>query len=129
MSQHFKISSGSSARWQLFAVTWFMQHISFSYLRIKGILPEGSHSDKQERFLLQSHLWKWKTHLGSSRTRSYWLNFENKELKNTKLAALLGVPLLWRHCFSFGCKKLTKKQPEAKYILKIMWYINNIGHG
>lgn len=58
LSQHFQISSSSSARWQLFAVTWFTQHISSSYLRIKGILPEGSHSDKQKWFLSQPHLWK-----------------------------------------------------------------------
>ena len=64
-----------------------MQHISSSYLRIKGILSKHSHSDKQEWFLFQSHLWK--THLGSSRMRSYSLNFQNKELKNRKLAAYL----------------------------------------
>ena len=47
---------------------------------------------------------KWKTHLGSSRTRSYWLNFENKELKN-KIGSLIGRSSIVKTLFFIWMQK------------------------
>lgn len=76
VSQRFGMSSSSSARWQLFAVTWFMQHIASTYLRLKGMLPKGSHSDEQAWFLARPlHLRRVKNTPGKFQDRILLIQF------------------------------------------------------
>lgn len=117
--QYFKIPSSSSARWQMLAVTRLMQHISSSHRRIKGIFPKVLFQIGRDDFYPNHTCKKWKIHLRSSRTWSYWINFENKKLKNIKLAPVWSSPLLWRHFFIW-MHKANSKATRIKIYIKII---------
>lgn len=91
------------------------------------VLVQMNRRDSYPDHICEEH----KTHLGSSRTRSYWLSFENEEMKATEPAPLLDLPLWWRHGFLSECERLTKMQPESNYIVNILsdmckWYVTRL---